>query len=304
MVLDATAWRPAIAGTFGIGTATFPVSSVHFGAVNGTLIDVSGVPYLYSGGTSVGVGNVSGYGMVLDATAWRPSVAGVFGIGTSSYPVRDIYFGTSTYIGYSGANLDFANTCGVVVGTATPGFGPQANNAQYLGGSALRWANTYSVLGNFSGAITWGAYAIPVPTGTTTTFLRNDGTWATPSGSGGTTQYTYTGTPTGGNNDIPGSINYSVTGNIVVLEFTTAIGMTTSSATTFTITGGTAAMRPAAGKTKVCVVQVLVGGALQLGIAQIGDDGVITLYSDGSNAVWPTSGSKAVNTCSISYTIT
>ena len=185
MVLDATAWRPAIAGTFGVGTTTFPIRDVYFGALGGRLLDITGVPYLYSGGTSVGIGNNSGYGMVLDATAWRPSVAGVFGIGTSSYPVRDIYFGTSTYIGHSGANLDFANTCGVVVGTATPGFGPQANNTQYLGGSALRWASTYSVLGNFSGAITWGAYAIPVPTGTTTTFLRNDGTWAVPAGSGG-----------------------------------------------------------------------------------------------------------------------
>ena len=31
---------------------------------------------------------------------------------------------------------------------------------------------------------TWNNYAIAAPTGSTTTFLRNDGTWATPSGSG------------------------------------------------------------------------------------------------------------------------
>jgi len=31
----------------------------------------------------------------------------------------------------------------------------------------------------------WGGYTITAPTGSTTTFLRNDGTWATPSGGGG-----------------------------------------------------------------------------------------------------------------------
>jgi hypothetical protein len=31
----------------------------------------------------------------------------------------------------------------------------------------------------------WGGYSIAAPTGSTTTFLRNDGTWATPSGGGG-----------------------------------------------------------------------------------------------------------------------
>ena len=36
----------------------------------------------------------------------------------------------------------------------------------------------------FSTAV-WGGYTITAPTGSTTTFLRNDGTWATPSGGGG-----------------------------------------------------------------------------------------------------------------------
>ena len=31
----------------------------------------------------------------------------------------------------------------------------------------------------------WGGYSITAPTGSTTTFLRNDGTWATPAGGGG-----------------------------------------------------------------------------------------------------------------------
>jgi len=35
-----------------------------------------------------------------------------------------------------------------------------------------------------SSTFVWNGYSIPAPTGSTTTFLRNDGTWATPSGSG------------------------------------------------------------------------------------------------------------------------
>ena len=114
MVLDATAWRPAIASTFGIGTATYPVSSVHFGAVSGTLIDVSGVPYLYSGGTAVGLGNVSGYGMVLDATAFRPSVASVFDVGSVTYPVKDVHISGNLLGGttdsYTGTGTGFTSS--------------------------------------------------------------------------------------------------------------------------------------------------------------------------------------------------
>jgi hypothetical protein len=36
-----------------------------------------------------------------------------------------------------------------------------------------------------AGKLNWGIYSYPVPTGSTTTFLRNDGTWAVPAGGGG-----------------------------------------------------------------------------------------------------------------------
>jgi len=38
---------------------------------------------------------------------------------------------------------------------------------------------------NIDNTLTWNTYAIAGPTGSTSTFLRNDGTWATPSGGGG-----------------------------------------------------------------------------------------------------------------------
>jgi hypothetical protein len=49
------------------------------------------------------------------------------------------------------------------------------------------------------GSLDWNTYIIPSPSGSTTTFLRNDGTWATPSGGGGaslTADQTFTGSNT------------------------------------------------------------------------------------------------------------
>jgi len=55
------------------------------------------------------------------------------------------------------------------------------NNSGTLYTSALNVNNT----------LTWNSYAIAEPTGSTSTFLRNDGTWATPAGGGGTGTVTW-----------------------------------------------------------------------------------------------------------------
>jgi len=60
-----------------------------------------------------------------------------------------------------------------------------AANALVLGGAARRW-NGFYLSNNF----VWNGYSIPQPTGSTTLFLRNDGTWAVPpSSSGGVTSF-------------------------------------------------------------------------------------------------------------------
>ena len=48
-------------------------------------------------------------------------------------------------------------------------------------------SSSYTAFQINQGKFAWGAYSIPQPTGSTSTFLRNDGTWATPSSSGGVT---------------------------------------------------------------------------------------------------------------------
>jgi hypothetical protein len=273
-------------------------STIGFGSSTGQLVDISGTPTLYANTFSVGLANSTGE-VVLDSTAWRPSIPNTFDLGSATYTFKNSYiagysqYGASatTYISNSGVNLDLCNTCGVVPGF---GFSPKANNAQYLGGSALRWATLYSVLANFSGAITWGAFAISVPTGSTSTFLRNDGTWVSPS-----TDYSYTGTGTGFTTSPTAVITYTRTGNVVTLNFSNMQAI--SNSTSFTITGGTTAMRPSV--TRRGIVDVEDNGTAKFGAVNIYTTGVIDVYAGAGNLGFTAAGDKGIIECSISYTI-
>jgi len=298
MVLDASAWRPAIAGTFGIGTTTYPVKDVYFGAVGGRMVDISSVPYLYTSSASVGVGNATG-GMVLDATAWRPAIASTFGIGTVTYPVSNVrlsgtvQINSSAYIGNSTGNWLSLN--GVAEVVPSGGIAPVTTNTYVLGSTSFRWAKLWTYDIDLSNTLTWGAYTIPLPTGSTSTFLRNDGTWATPSGS---TNYTYTGTGTGFTTTPTATISYTRVGDIVVMDLLAISG--TSNSTAFTITGGTTAMRPATDKQ--CYVGVADNGVSNIGSVIIKTTGVIEVYNLIGGQVFTASGTKGIYGSSFSYT--
>lgn len=55
------------------------------------------------------------------------------------------------------------------------GIAPNVTDTYYCGHPSFRWLYLYTKTFN------WNGYAIADPAGSTTTFLRNDGTWATPS---------------------------------------------------------------------------------------------------------------------------
>jgi hypothetical protein len=55
--------------------------------------------------------------------------------------------------------------------------------AQY--GAILNGNGVTPIGAAIAGSLMWGIYTYPAPTGGTTTFLRNDGTWAVPAGGGG-----------------------------------------------------------------------------------------------------------------------
>lgn len=89
-----------------------------------------------------------------------------------------------------------------------------------------------------AGAIQWGIYTYPVPTGSTTTFLRNDGTWAVPAGGGGggtVTSVSGTGTVSGitlsGTVTTSGSLTLGGSLSLTSSDVTTALGYTPLSTT-------------------------------------------------------------------------
>jgi hypothetical protein len=159
--------------------STTTVNSTFNGANIGTF---SGVPSVTSTGTIVGFGN-STNAAVLDGANWRGAGSNTNNLGASGYNWNNVY-GTTYNIGSgtatitaSGNNVVLNSIVSAVAGT---GFAPVTSDTYYLGGSALTWKGLYLGTGNFQ----WNGYGIVAPAGSTTTFLRNDGTWATPSGSG------------------------------------------------------------------------------------------------------------------------
>jgi hypothetical protein len=161
-----------------IGSTT-TVNSNFNGANIGTF---SGVPSLTSTGTTAGLGN-STNAILLDGANWRGAGNNTNNLGASSYLYSNVY-ATTYNVGSGTANITASGNNVVLNGVASAvpatGFAPVTTNTYYLGGSALTWKGMYLGDGN----LTWNTYAIPAPAGSTTTFLRNDGTWATPSGSG------------------------------------------------------------------------------------------------------------------------
>jgi hypothetical protein len=107
-------------------------------------------------------------------------------------------------------------------------------------------------------------------------------------------------TATGMTTSPTGSATYAVVGKSVVLDLPTITG--TSNDNSFTLTGLPAVATPA--NDKRVVVQVNDnGGAIFYGMANIGSNGVITLYTSPQGSTFISSGTKGVYFCSVSYTL-
>lgn len=101
-------------------------------------------------------------------------------------------------VGVVGYGQNFFGSKGYgVVGTGDS-VGGYFEGAQY--GAILNGNGITPIGAAIAGSLMWGTYTYPAPTGGTTTFLRNDGTWAVPaggSGSGTVTSVSGTGTVSG-----------------------------------------------------------------------------------------------------------
>jgi hypothetical protein len=81
---------------------------------------------------------------------------------------------------------------------------PAINNNVNLGAASFAWKAIY-----LAGQFVWNSYAISAPSGSTTTFLRNDGTWAVPASSGVSSFNTRTGAVTLLSADVTGALGYT-----------------------------------------------------------------------------------------------
>ena len=114
--------------------------------------------------------------------------------------------GTQTIGGYfnagTGGRAVSANGGTGKIGVYTHGNGGNGLEAYSFGATAyaIRAEHAFALPALYisNGTIRWGVYDIAAPAGSTSTFLRNDGQWATPSGGSGTvTSVSGTGTVSG-----------------------------------------------------------------------------------------------------------
>ena len=212
-------------------------------------------------GTPIGGG---GGGGTLQSVLTAGNTSTLNGIFGGNGTTTGVVIGTNTYggvpfagIGAYASRLYLANTAALATTYAVdfnganfqPAVDSSAATALTLGGSANNWNGFY-----LKNAFTWNAYAIPAPTGSTTTFLRNDGTWATPSGSGsGTVTSITAGTGLNG-----GTITTS--GTISLNNTTVTAGVYTSANITVDAQGRITAAANGTGGATPTLAQVTAAG--------------------------------------------
>jgi hypothetical protein len=148
--------------------------------------DLTGTPI--SGGGGAGT---------LQATLTAGNVSSLNGIFGGNGTTTGIVIGTNTYggvpfagIGSYAARLYLANTAALSTTYAVdfnganfqPAVDSSAATALTLGGASNNWNGFY-----LKNVFNWNGYPIPAPTGSTTLFLSNAGTWLPATGTGGGT---------------------------------------------------------------------------------------------------------------------
>ena len=205
-----TAGTASIAGSTLSGSGAVIYSTGKFGVGNGTNSLVWDNSSLIIKGDITGSSNINITGDALfkgqDTSSDSVIVNGsVYFIDFSAYAEAITLPTTDTmrvgYYGYASASPNLsvkpvAYNVGVL-GEGKNKFGAKGYGVIGLGDEAGGYfeSSGYGVIANgngiipigiaIAGKLNWGIYSYPVPTGSTTTFLRNDGTWAVPAGGGG-----------------------------------------------------------------------------------------------------------------------
>ena len=172
------------------------------------------VPASSSGGVSsfnTRTGAVSLLGSdVTAALTYTPASISSTNTFTANQSVNGVTVGTiGGYAGVqsSGTAMTLGNGTSYVAVFTGGGFTsliPAADNTINLGASGYSWKTMY-----LTGAMIWNSYSISAPSGSTSTFLRNDGTWAAPVFSGVTSFNSRTGVVTLSSGDVTGALGYT-----------------------------------------------------------------------------------------------
>lgn len=147
---------------------------------------------------------------VTGALGYTPASISSSNTFTASQVIDGVTVGsvaTVSTVASAGAQLNLSNstfTVGMFTSGSTYSFLPAVNNNVNLGAASFAWKAVY-----LAGQFVWNSYAISAPSGSTTTFLRNDGTWAVPVSAGVTSFNTRTGAVTLLSTDVTGALGYT-----------------------------------------------------------------------------------------------
>lgn len=189
---------------------------------------------------------------VTSALTYTPASLSAANTFTANQVLNGVTVGavsTISTVASAGAQLNLSNstfTVGLFTSGSTYSFLPAVNNNVNLGAASFAWKAVY-----LAGQFVWNSYAISAPSGSTSTFLRNDGTWAAPVFSGVTSFNTRTGAVTLSSGDVTGALGFTPyqtggalgtpsSGNLTNCTFPTLNQNTTgSAATAVNLSGGT-----------------------------------------------------------------
>ena len=201
-----------------------------------------------------------------------------------------IHIDMNTAVSQNAGNRITNNLIQAYTGLGTCSYGIWLQGA-YCGQNVIM-GNTFSNISTFD---IYDQTTAPAQ-GTNTIIGNTSQSTIVPTLSTSPTYYTATVNGLGGTFGV--SINFSNVGNMVTMELPALTG--TSSATTFTLTGGTAAMTPVRQQT----VFVRTGdnsGTIGMAVATINTDGSISLFKDVNKTAFTASGTKSLSVQTITY---